>query len=112
VIAGRQEHGLGEQFGEFNEFLHVLGERSCGFAVGLDLPATGFVLGGGPLALLADADVLADDAAIFPSGAGVIGSATSSGFPRHTRLREWCKLCLGAHNFCKPRRARRRPDEI
>src|SRR5205823_997944 len=92
-------------FGEFTERLHVLGERPGGFAVGLDLPATGFVLLGRSPGLLADADVLADDAAVLPSGAGVIGTAARTGFPRHGKSSMWCKTRAAHRTPVLPLRA-------
>ena len=105
MISGRQERGPGEQFSEFAECLDVFGERAVGFAVGLDLPPPSLVLLGRPLALLTDADVLADDAAVLPAGAGVIGTAARTGFPRHGKSSMWCKTRAAHRTPVLPRRA-------
>jgi hypothetical protein len=105
VIAGRQERGPGEQVGEFAERPDLFGEHPVGFAIGLGLPATGFVVLGRPLALLADTHVLADNAAVLPAGAGVIGTAARTAFPWHGKSSMWCKTRAAHRTPVLPPRA-------
>ena len=81
-----------------------LNERPGGVAVGLDLPATGFVLLGRAPGLLADADVLANAAAVLPASAGVIGITTKTGFPRHGRVLPVVQNAPGAHKSVRAAR--------
>jgi hypothetical protein len=93
-VAGGVEDGSDNALGKFVEDEQI-GLELADFVfdflfVELALPADGFEEGalgpvdpGGVVAFFAGPDVLADDPAVDPSGAGVIASAIGAGFPGH-----------------------------
>jgi hypothetical protein len=85
VVTGRQQGGLGQQVGEGVEFGSQGVQRGAGLAgvpVGLALAAVVVVGRGGGLGGRAGTEVLADDTAVDPAGAGVV-QAAAAGFPGH-----------------------------
>jgi hypothetical protein len=90
VEAGGFESGPGEQIGEGVEEQQVgfepadfVNDLTASASLAVEELAAGPVSDGGSVAFGAAADVNADNAAVDPVGAGVIGAAIGAGFPGH-----------------------------